>query len=86
MAKFKEHFYKCPQGILKIIVQMIRSFLWDVRGRWKKNISKNSFFHGDKRFWPTFPRIIDCGKPQETLVKGPQAILTITVELENAIF
>ena len=50
------------------------------------NISKNSFFHGDKRFWPTFPRIIDCGKPQETLVKGPQAILTITVELENAIF
>ena len=50
------------------------------------NISKNSCFHGDKSIWSTFPGIKDCEEPQETVYKGPQAILTITVELIRAFF
>ena len=34
--------------------------------------------------WPIFSRIIECDKPQGTIFKGPQAILTITVELIRA--
>ena len=33
-----------------------------------------------------FSRNIECDKPQGTLCKGPQAILTITVELIRAFF
>ena len=36
-----------------------------------------------KTLWPIFSRIIECDKPQETIFKGPQAILTITVELRT---
>ena len=41
---------------------------------------------GDKRFWPDFSRIIECNKPQGTIHKDPQGILTITVELMRAFF
>ena len=37
-----------------------------------------------KTMWPIFSRIIECDKPQGTIFKGPQAILTITVELIRA--
>ena len=33
-------------------------------------ISKNRCFHGDKRFWSTFPGIIECDQPQGTFCNG----------------
>ena len=50
------------------------------------NISKNSGFHDDKRFWPIFRRIIECEKPQETIYEGPRALLTITSEVKRSFF
>ena len=50
------------------------------------NISKISCFHNERSFWPIFPCIIDCVKPQGTLYKCVQAILTITLELNRALF
>ena len=50
------------------------------------NFSKESFFHGDKCFWPTFPCIIECEKHQGTFYKGPQIFLTFTLELVRACF
>ena len=44
------------------------------------NISKNSCYHVDKSFESTFPRIIECNKPKETIQKGPQANFANTVE------
>ena len=37
-----------------------------------------------KILWPNFSPIIECDKPQGTNYKGPQAILTITVEVIRA--
>ena len=34
---------KGPQGTLKNVVQMIRSFLWEIRGRYKKTFQKKLF-------------------------------------------
>ena len=34
-----------------------------------------------KKFWHIFSRIIGCDKPQRTIYKGPQGIVTITVEI-----
>ena len=45
------------------------------------NISKNSCFHDDERFWPFFPRIIECDKPLGTVYQGPQGILTFIVQM-----
>ena len=39
-----------------------------------------------KLLWPFFSRNIECDKPQGTSCKGPQAILTITVEFITAFF
>ena len=50
------------------------------------NISKSSPFHSDKSFWPIFRRFIESDKPHETIYGGPQALLTITVELIDAFF
>ena len=36
----------------------------------ERMFSKYSCFHGDKSFWPTFPRLIDCNKPQVYRLKG----------------
>ena len=50
------------------------------------NISKKGCLPGDKRFWPDISRIIECNKRPGTIYKGPQGILTITVELIGAFF
>ena len=34
-----------------------------------------------KKFWPFFSRIIECDKPQRTIYKSPQGIVTIIVEI-----
>ena len=39
-----------------------------------------------KVLWPIFSPIIECDKPQWTIYKGPQAILTIIVEPIRAFF
>ena len=50
------------------------------------NTSKNSCFNDDKSFCPIFPRIIECDKPLGTFQKGPQAVLTLTVDFIRAFF
>ena len=50
------------------------------------NISKNSPFHSDKKFWPIFRPSIESDKPQETIHWGTQVLLTITLELIDAFF
>ena len=46
-------------------------------------MKKKAILPVKKTLWPIFSRIIECDKPQETIFKGPQAILTITVELRT---
>ena len=41
---------------------------------------------GEKWFWTISSRIIECDRPQETIHKGPQGSLTITVEFINPFF
>ena len=50
------------------------------------NIFLKSYFHDDKSFGPIFAPCIACEKPQGTTFKGPQAILTITLEIKTAFF
>ena len=49
------------------------------------NISKNRCFHGDKRFWPIFLRIIESDKPHGTFYKVPQGYQTNTLEVERLV-
>ena len=66
---------------------MIKSFLWDLRGRLKKkNMSKYSCFQDDKSFWPKFRRIIECDEPPEAIYWGPQVFVIVIVELIGAFF
>ena len=71
---------KGPESLSTIIVQMIRLFLWYLKGRQKK-LFKNSCFHSDNSFSPIFSRIIECDKAEGAVYKGLQAILKITVDL-----
>ena len=41
--------YQGPKCILTNIVQLITSFLWDLRGRWKQTFQKKSCLQDDKR-------------------------------------
>ena len=43
-------------------------------------------FPTKKILFPIFSRNIECDKPQGRIYKGPQAILTITLELIRAFF
>ena len=84
--KMKETHYKLPQGVLTMVVQMIRTLLWDLKGWQKKNFSKNSFFRDEKSFWRIFPRNIEYEKHQGTIYKGPEIVLTFTLELVTSFF
>ena len=46
--------YQGPQGILTNFVQMIRSLLWDLRGRQKQTFQNIAVFKMTKIFWPVF--------------------------------
>ena len=48
--------------------------------------NKLGYFPGDKRSWPTFPRIFECDKPQETILEDAQSFLTINVEVIRSFF
>ena len=56
--------FEGPYSFLTIVVQLIRTFLMELKRSTETNISKFSRFHDDKCFWPIFPRIIECDKPQ----------------------
>ena len=40
----------------------------------------------DKRFLPTFSRIIECNKTQETIYKSPQGVQAVTMEVRRSFF
>ena len=69
--------------------------LWQLLCKWqdvsleevgRNNFPKSSCFHDDKSFWPIFPRVIESDKPQGPIDKGPQVVLTITLEIISAFF
>ena len=43
------------------------------------NVSEKSCFHNDESFWPVFPSLLECEKPQGTSYKGLQVFLIIAV-------
>ena len=45
------------------------------------NFSKNSCFHIEKKFWPTFRPLVECDKPQETFYRDPKGLLRIIVQV-----
>ena len=76
-------------GVQKIGVQSVfQHLLWKLSDHFfgpkmsiETNIPKNLCFHWDNRFWSVFRRIIEGEKPQAALYRGPQATLTLTVEV-----
>ena len=79
--KSQRTIHKAPEGKLTSIVEAIRSFLYDLRSREPSFSEKKRYLPGDKTFWATFPRIIECDRPQGTICKGPKSTVTITVEV-----
>ena len=70
------------------VKRVFRHLMWKLsdhfcgpKGSIETKILKTSCFHRDNRFLPVFRRIIECEKPQETIYTGPQATLTLTVEV-----
>ena len=56
--------YKGPQGIVKVIVQVKRSFLWDVRYEVdENNFSKKGYFAYETQFWPLLSHMNEYGRP-----------------------
>ena len=85
--KPQETIFKGPQAILTITVELrtYRSiFLGTDRLLKTQFFEKKAKFPMKKILWPIFSPIIECDKPQGTIYNGPQAILTITVEIIRA--
>ena len=61
---------KGQEGVFTLIVQMIRSFLWDLRSRKKQTFEKIAVFTMTKAL-AHFRRFIECEKSQETTSRGP---------------
>ena len=72
--------YKVPEGLLTNIVQVLGFISIGPKRSLETNISQNGYLPGEKRFWPTFSRIIDGDTPQGTPYWGPQVNLTKTLE------
>ena len=83
MKNVREHFLRVHKVFCQLFANDKISFLGSNRSIETKN-SKKSCFHGDKVFWPVFPGILECDKPQGTIYKGPQAALTFTVEVTRS--
>ena len=79
---------KGPKGILTIVLEPIRAFFLGPKWLLRTQIfeKKGKISSEKKTMWPIFSRIIECGKSQGTIFKGPKAILTITVDLIRAFF
>ena len=50
--------YRCQKSFLTIFVQMVRSFLWDLRGRQKQTFQKIDVFMVTKDFDPFFLAVL----------------------------
>ena len=83
--KYRQAFYKSPEGSLTYNMQMIRSFLWDMGVERNKRPRKKHFSKW-KTFWPIFPSVIEGDKPQGTFSKGPLAVLSLAVKFITAFF
>ena len=75
--------YKCTQVFFdkNYAIDMI-IFLGPNRSTETK-ISKNRCFHGDKRFWSTFPGIIECDQPQGTFCNGQKVCWQLIWKLKG---
>ena len=80
LKKTQVAIYESPKGIVKNIEHGIRSFLWDLRGRWKQFLKKGCFTE-EKQFWSLFSRITEYGRPQVIFCWAPQGILEITLQV-----
>ena len=59
--------YTGPKGFPTLTVEVIRSFLQDLRGCYKQNFfGKKAISPVEKRFWPSSLRIIEDTKPHGT--------------------
>ena len=57
--------FKGPQGILTINVELKRSSLWDLRGRWKQTFQKKAVFTTKKvsgNFFLVLSKVTTSGK------------------------
>ena len=70
-----------PKGNLTLTVEVIRSFLKDLRG-WRKHLffEKKAILSVKKKFWSNFSRFIECDKPHVTIYKGPKCRMTLCLE------
>ena len=64
--KFQVTVYRGPQGFFTVILQVIRSFRYDLRCRWKQFLKKKLFFADENKFWLNLPRIKGYGRFQVT--------------------
>ena len=86
MTNLREHFIRVHKvsdnycGIYKSI------FLGPKRLLKTQSFEKKGNLSIDKKLWRIFPRSIEYDKPKGTIYKGPQGILTITVEIIRAFF
>ena len=80
MANVREQLLRA-QNVYWLFCANDRIFFWGPKRSIETNNSKNSCFHGNKSFWPFFPRIIECDKPQGTIYGGSYGVSTITVEV-----
>ena len=71
-------FCYAPQGILAIMVEVMRSFLWELKRLFKTHIfRKNAIFSVKKCFCPVCFWIVEPKKPQETFYKIQKDILQL---------
>ena len=56
--------FRGPQGIVTVIVQDIRSFLWDLRYEVdENNFSQKGYFSYETQLWPLLSRMNEYGRP-----------------------
>ena len=72
--------YESPKGFVTVIEQVIRSFLYDLRGR-RKQFLKKGYFADEKHFWLIFSRFLEHQKPQKTIYDGSLNLLTVIMEV-----
>ena len=78
---------KGPKTTLTITMEVVWSYLQDVRGCSKHNfLKKKANFPVGKGFWPVFHRTFEFEKPQVTVSFSPEASLLITVEKLRSFF
>ena len=75
-----------PKGILISTVEAIGSFQQHLRDCWKLIfLKKKGSLSSEKNFLAYFSRSIEHDKSRETIYKGTQGILTITVDVIRSI-